>query len=149
MEGPLYTGEWLSGNFVRVHINTDSTVETTELVRYTPPFRDLPTMDLVVLSEPEILAEKMRALMTRSQPRDLYDSYHLISKGVAIDRELATRKLAYYDLEYDRTAVSERIRALEAAWPAMDHLVYGRVPPFEAVATTVTSALPETPGGDG
>ena len=51
------------------------------------------------LSKEEILAEKIRAILTRTQGRDLYDLWYLIAQGTEIDVNLVRRKLKYYGLE--------------------------------------------------
>ncbi len=48
------------------------------------------------LSAEELLAEKIRALMTRQKGRDLYDLWYLLSKGAPIRSDLVAAKLAYY-----------------------------------------------------
>lgn len=141
VEGPLFTGDDRSLCFVRIQVNTHSTVEEITSIRYTPPFRDLPTFDLPVLAEREILAEKISALLTRRQPRDLYDVYHLLERSVMVDSPLIQSKLQYYDLEYDPAAVYDRVRSYEAEWSTLEPLVYSRLPPFETVLETLKAAL--------
>lgn len=141
IEGPLYTGDERSLCFVRIQVNTRSSVEEVTIIRYTPPFRDLPTFDLPVLTEREILAEKFLALMTRRQPRDLYDLYHLLERTVPVDTGLIQAKLDYYDLAYEPEAVRERACSFEGEWSLLEPLVYSSLPPFEAVLETVERAL--------
>ena len=141
IEGPLYTGDERSLCFIQIQVNTASSVDEVLVTRYTPPFRDLPTFDLPVLGEREILAEKIRALMTRRQPRDLYDLYHLLERSVAVDPALVQSKLDYYDRVYDPDAVRDRARSFEDEWSVLEPLVYSRLPPFEMVVETVETAL--------
>ena len=133
IQGPLYAETDRSRCYLRLQVNTHSSVDSFELTRYTPPFRDVPTFDLVVLGEAEILAEKVRALLTRQQPRDLYDIYHLINRSITPDPTLIQHKLDYYDLTYDEEAVIDRAGTFESLWPSLEPLVYSRLPPFEAV----------------
>lgn len=51
------------------------------------------------LSAQEILAEKMRAVMTRRKGRDLYDLWFLAGMGVLPKGKLIWEKLKYYNLE--------------------------------------------------
>ncbi len=141
VQGPLYTGDRRSLCFVRIEVNTESTVHHADIVRYTPPFPDIPAFELVAMTEAEILAEKIRALLTRSQPRDLYDIYHLVSNGVQIDPNLVNNKLSYYDMEYDTADAVEQASAHEPDWERLDLFVYGTLPPFDTVHDTVTAAL--------
>jgi len=50
------------------------------------------------LSKDEIFAEKIRAFLTRSKGRDLYDLWYLITQGAEIDNSLVKEKLKYYNL---------------------------------------------------
>ncbi|MFB6253209.1 MAG: nucleotidyl transferase AbiEii/AbiGii toxin family protein [Halobacteriaceae archaeon] len=133
IQGPLYTGNRRSLCFLRVEVNKESTVSRLRTRRYTPQFPDLPAFDLAVLDEIEILAEKIRALLTRSQPRDLYDIHHLLQKSVQIELSLVQEKLDYYDIEYDPNRVLDAARDLESSWETLDPLVYSALPPFEEV----------------
>lgn len=130
VEGPLYDGDRRSRCYIRLHVNTRSSVKDFAVRRYTPPFRDLPTVDLVVLREPEILAEKIRAICTRSQPRDLYDIYHMLHRSTPLKLDLVQDKLDYYDLEFDHETVLDRAARLEPQWPEFEPLVYGNLPSF-------------------
>jgi len=51
------------------------------------------------LSPEELLAEKIRAFLTRTKGRDLYDLWYLISRGARIEKKLVKEKLKYYNLE--------------------------------------------------
>jgi len=64
------------------------------------------------LSKEEILAEKIRALVTRSKGRDLYDLWYLLNQGVSFRFDLIREKLRYYHLEnISREAIIKRARS--------------------------------------
>ena len=50
------------------------------------------------LSREEMLAEKIRAVMTRRKGRDLYDLWYLLSKGTEVRQDMLRKKLAYYEI---------------------------------------------------
>ncbi len=50
------------------------------------------------LSAREIVAEKIRAILTREKGRDIYDLWFLLSKNIGIDKKMVEKKLEYYDL---------------------------------------------------
>ncbi|MFB6133327.1 MAG: nucleotidyl transferase AbiEii/AbiGii toxin family protein [Halanaeroarchaeum sp.] len=143
IEGPLYTGERRSLSFLRLEINKGSTVSRIRTPRYTPQFSDIPTFDLAVLDEAEILAEKLRALVTRREPRDLYDIYHLLHTSVDIDPALVQEKLEYYERTFDPDRMLESAEALESSWGTLGPLVYSDLPPFEDVLGDLERALAE------
>lgn len=62
------------------------------------------------LSKDEIFAEKIRAVLTRTKSRDLYDLWYLISQGAGLNKELVRKKLKYYHLEnISRKKILEKI----------------------------------------
>lgn len=141
IEGPLYTGERRSLCFLRVEVNTRAFASRVRDLRYNPMFPDVPSFDLDVLDEDEIIAEKVRALMTRHQPRDLYDVYHLVERSVRIDQDLVQMKLDYYDLDFDPEAVIEAAGALERNWGTLDVLTYSEPPAFDEAMAALERAL--------
>lgn len=61
------------------------------------------------LSEKEILAEKVRALMARRKGRDLFDLWYLLSKGVSFDKDLIDNKLKFYGEKFQNEKLIEAI----------------------------------------
>lgn len=50
------------------------------------------------LSQEELLAEKIRAVMTRRKGRDLYDLWFLLSRNTEVRQDMLQEKLAYYEI---------------------------------------------------
>jgi len=64
------------------------------------------------LSKEEILAEKIRAIITRSKGRDIYDLWFLLNQGIDLTDDMVLEKLHYYDIDtFDRESLIERIKA--------------------------------------
>ncbi len=61
------------------------------------------------LSKDEILAEKVRALMTRNKHRDLYDLWILQDLGGVLKPNLIKKKLNYYGEKMDRKKILARL----------------------------------------
>lgn len=131
IRGPLYTGSELSLSYLRIEVNKRAGAEKPIVKRYAPNFPDIPAFEVLALTEEEILTEKIRALSTRIQARDLYDAYHLLHKGIRIDPELAERKLRHYGLEYDPDKLLERAEKVRRSWAGLRALVYSRLPGFD------------------
>ncbi|MFW6047074.1 MAG: nucleotidyl transferase AbiEii/AbiGii toxin family protein [Candidatus Woesearchaeota archaeon] len=91
-KGPLYNGNLNSTNTLKVDFNK-SRVYNKKAKVIQKLFSDVPLFTLNVLSEEEILSEKVRSLINRKQPRDLYDIWMLIQKNVSVDKELLYKKL--------------------------------------------------------
>ncbi|MDD5173169.1 MAG: nucleotidyl transferase AbiEii/AbiGii toxin family protein [Patescibacteria group bacterium] len=64
------------------------------------------------LSKKEILAEKIRALLTRKKTkgRDFYDIWYLLNQNVELDKGLINKKLKYYNLELNKDDVLKKIK---------------------------------------
>ncbi|MBE0433980.1 nucleotidyl transferase AbiEii/AbiGii toxin family protein [candidate division WOR-3 bacterium] len=68
---------------------------------------------LVVHSDfEEILAEKILALLTRSQGRDIFDVWYLLSKGVPINRQFTRSKLSFYKKAFSINKLRESIEGV-------------------------------------
>lgn len=141
IRGPLFTGERRSLCFLRVEVNTQASAIRVNNRRYTPQFPDVRTFELLVLDESEILAEKIHALVTRGQPRDLYDIYHLLGQSVRIEPELVQTKLEYYELAYDPERVLTAAKDIEPGWETLAPLTYSDLPPFDEVVDELDRAL--------
>lgn len=60
-----------------------------------------PYFQISHLSPEEILAEKVRAIMSRTRGRDVFDLWFLLSKKVPLDWGLISEKMAFYQRKAD------------------------------------------------
>jgi len=91
-EGPLFSGNPASTNTLKIDFNKQK-VKNKAVRVVSKLFSDVPLFTLVVLEEREILAEKIRSLINRKQPRDMYDIWMIRNKGVELDKKLILEKL--------------------------------------------------------
>jgi len=101
-------------------------------------FSDVPLFTLVVLDEMEILTEKIRALANRTESRDLYDIWVLLSKGVKIDKKLLLEKLK----EENSSLSNLKIPPKQEYELSLKNLVVN-LPEYEQVKKEVLEALKE------
>lgn len=88
------------------------------------------------LSREELLAEKIRAVMTRRKGRDLYDLWYLLSRGAEVRQDMLRQKLAFYKVSKVTNAdIVNRV----ASFPKKDFLLDLR--PF--VPSNERERLPE------
>lgn len=115
-QGPLYDGRDRSKGKVQVDVNLrDEPVETRrELI--TAEYDDVRPFVVTVLTREHIFAEKVRALLIRGQPRDLYDIWLLLRQGVHPVRTLIDRKLALYETSFSREALIEALDRVGEDW---------------------------------
>ena len=81
----------------------------------TPIYSDLLPYPILAMRLEEVVAEKVRAIMTRDEPRDVYDLYLLVKKGTIIHDYLVRRKLEGY-AEFSLEKFEEQINKKEGAW---------------------------------
>jgi len=115
-QGPLYDGRDRSKGKVRVDISRRlEPVETRrELVR--SEYDDVLPFVVTVLTPEHLLAEKVRALIVRAKPRDLYDVWLLLAQGVTLERGLVEQKLALYGLNLTATSLESALSQAARDW---------------------------------
>jgi len=74
-----------------------------------PIYHDLPNYFLLALDKEEMLAEKIRAIITRYKARDVYDLNELILNDVEIDFDLVNKKLLTYDKIFNQVEFAKRL----------------------------------------
>ena len=90
----------------------------------------------------EILAEKVRAVLTRNRARDVYDLWFLLKNGTGFELNLVNEKLKYYTRVFEKEVFMERIKRTEGYWePELKPLVIGRLPHFELVYNDIKAVL--------
>ena len=71
---------------------------------------------VTVLSPEHLLAEKVRTLLVRAKPRDLYDVWLLIGQGVHLDGDLIRQKLKLYEMILTPVVVEAALTLARADW---------------------------------
>ncbi|MBS3155315.1 nucleotidyl transferase AbiEii/AbiGii toxin family protein [Candidatus Woesearchaeota archaeon] len=103
-EGPLFVGKNASTNALKIDFNHLKVKNKTARV-VQKLFSDVPLFTTVAMEEKEILAEKIRALINRSESRDLYDIWMLLSKKVEVNKELIINKLKEENSSLDQLKI--------------------------------------------
>lgn len=117
VKGPLYTGNPQTFCAIRTDINKKSAVELQPTrSRFTSLYTEIPPFYALVMQEKEILAEKIRAIMTRDKARDLFDAFALVEKNIDVDMGLVEKKLDYYNLEFNKKLFSEAVGKKQGMW---------------------------------
>jgi predicted nucleotidyltransferase component of viral defense system len=127
-QGPLYDGRDRSKGKVRVDISLRGEPLATrrELVR--SEYDDVRPFVVTVLSPEHLLAEKVRALLVRAKPRDLYDVWLLIEQEVQLDGDLIGQKLKLYEMNLTPAVVAAALTRARADWerdlrPLLGHYI--------------------------
>lgn len=137
IEGPLYSKPQ-SIQTIPIEISFREALSLNpEAVPVSPIYRDISNYVVNIMNMEEILAEKVMAIMTREKARDLYDIYFLLSKRTKFNPKLADKKLAYYNLKYDKNAFLKRSASLEIIWEKELQPLMKNVPPFKPILELV------------
>ncbi len=140
-QGPLHEGRDRSKGKVRVDVNQRPEEVETHRELVTSPYDDVRPFVVTALALDHLLAEKLRALLVRGKPRDLYDIWLLLRQGVEPDLTLVERKLALYDRTWTREALEEAMENVRAGWERdLRHLLPQFVP-YELARERVEALL--------
>lgn len=100
-KGLLFTGKQSSTNTLKIDFNKRKIKNKSAKV-IKKLFSDVPLFTIMALDEKEILAEKIRALINRTESRDLYDIWVILNKGVKIDKKLLFEKLKEENSSFEK-----------------------------------------------
>lgn len=135
--GPLFDGSEKSIG------NIDIEISKREDVFLEPDWKrlffDYPETRAVTvlgLQKEEILAEKLRALATRTKGRDLYDVWFLLKQGVSTDKELFEEKMKVVD-----SSPEIDINISKSDWKQDLEVLLERPPKYKDVKEEVTNIL--------
>ncbi len=118
IRGPLFD---MLNRYQHLKIETAmraSLIEPANIIRRNPRYYDISPYIAVVMSEEEILAEKVVALMFRHnvKPRDLFDLYFLINKGIGINVSLTDKKMREYGHTFTQDQLIRRLDETSKIW---------------------------------
>jgi predicted nucleotidyltransferase component of viral defense system len=139
--GPLHDGRDRSKGKVRVDVNRrpEDVGARRELVA--SEYDDVRPFVVTVTAPEHLMAEKLRALLVRGKPRDLYDVWLLLRRGVRPDPALIERKLLLYEMVWSPDALAEALERVRAGWERdLRHLLPQFVP-YEVAREGVASLL--------
>ncbi len=140
IKGPLYRG-------IRQSLCSISTeISTREKVQQDPKKLTIrtympspPSFEIMVMQMQEVYAEKIRALLTREQARDLYDIYMM--RESTPSKEMVNKKLSYYSKEFSIEEVKEAVAELKPIWKKELKPLVKNLPDFSKVKRRVEQNL--------
>ena len=115
-EGPLFTGKAGSKGKVRIDVSLRDEEGETKKAVVTPKYDDISQFVLTAFTLDEIFAEKVRALIIRGKPRDLYDVWVLLGSGTKIDYGLINKKLRLYKKTFNIAEFKSRVEESKRDW---------------------------------
>jgi len=85
------------------------------------------------MSNEEILAEKVRSILTRDMARDVYDINFLLDLDTEINPILIEKKLQYYEMKFDPNSFYKALKRKRDIWSKELKPIVKEVPPFSEV----------------
>lgn len=143
-KGPLYNGTPRSLSNIGIDINLKSGISMEpELARYAPIYPDVPQFSLLIMHKEEILAEKIRAILSRDKARDIYDLWFLLKAGTKFDLHLAKEKLSYYNETWGVKKFTNKLALKEPTWRTELAPLIDVVPDFGEVKKFILKKISE------
>jgi len=148
IEGPLYTGN--RGSLCRIELD----ISLRERVFIDPKRKrigrflpEIPSFTVIVMSNEEILAEKVRSILTRDMARDIYDINFLLDLDTEINPILIEKKLQYYEMKFDPNSFYKALKRKRDIWSKELKPIVKEVPPFSEVLGKIKMRFEEVYGG--
>lgn len=130
-KGPLNTSD-IDFCYIYVEISRrEKVIEKTMPIEIDFPAYNLPTKIISGMSLSEVAAEKVRAIITRNQARDVFD-LHFLSNKIACDTNLINEKLSFYDIKYSKDLFLDKLKEKKPLWKKeLQPLVFQDLPEFD------------------
>ena len=141
--GPLHRSE-KDVSHTNVEISRRESVLLPPLVvRLDEPRYGLPLVFLRGMDLREVISEKIRALLTRTTARDLYDLWHVMVRlGAEPDPKLVRKKMDFYGRKYDQKELIRRISMMRGSWEKeLNPIIIGELPSFDEVKESVLASI--------
>ena len=134
IKGPLYNGSRESLARLPMDFSSRERPREHKMVQYRSLYNEIPPMEICVMDKEEITAEKVRAILTRNKPRDVFDLWFLLDSGVDIEEQLVDRKLKLYDSPFSLEGLISALEEKRGLWETdLRNKVIGRLPEFDVV----------------
>ncbi len=140
--GPLYKGSERSLSVLKIEISRrEKVLLNPKLVEIVPVYRNVAPYITLVMDEKEILAEKIRTILTRNKARDIYDLWFLFRKGIKMDEDIVNKKLEISKIKYYRKEFLLKIKERKNIWDKELSLLVHSVPDFSLVFSEIKEYL--------
>ena len=142
IRGPLYDGRKRSMTRITINLSKRESPISYDRSMLIPSYQEIPSFYLDVLDIREIAAEKVRCILSREKPRDIYDLWFLSKKDVLPEMEMINKKLSVNSLVFDKDEMLEKINEREGMWNRdLKGLVIGSLPTFTSVSHDLETVI--------
>lgn len=135
LRGPLFDGNTKNISLVNINISLkEKPLYKLEQRKIFSQYTDIPAFDVFAMTLNELLAEKVRALLTRDKARDVYDVWFLLNKGANLNSKDINKKLRLYKKRFSNKFFFEKIDEKERSWEIdLKSLIIGELPEFNKI----------------
>ncbi|MBS3121322.1 nucleotidyl transferase AbiEii/AbiGii toxin family protein [Candidatus Woesearchaeota archaeon] len=142
INGPLYIGTKMSICNLKIEISQrESILLKPQFKEIMPRYNDLQPYTIMIMDEEEILAEKVRAIMTRNKPRDVFDLGFILKRGAKFQLEFINKKLEYYKEQFEMKRFIDKLKEKENIWEKEMRNYVKDVPEFKTILKEITNAI--------
>jgi predicted nucleotidyltransferase component of viral defense system len=142
IKGPLYINTRMSLCKLILDFSFREQILLPSVIKTIGRFlEEIPSFDVLVMDEKEILAEKIRAIMTRDKARDVYDLWFLIDKGITFNKDFAQKKLDFYNEKFSINDFKKCLDLKKSLWEKELEPLIGNVPEFKEVRKKILSLV--------
>lgn len=127
---------------IRIDVSTREEDYESELSLIKVDYPDINDFWVRSLTIEELAAEKIRALLTRGKPRDLFDVWYLYEHGVVPDKNTIDKKLSIYE---EHMELEDTLMEIEDDWESDLSVLLRQTPPFEKVTSDLNEFLQDLP----
>ena len=141
-----YTGPLEYRNSIRIDLSFRADIiEKIEEKQIHILYGDALSSSIKALTFTEIMAEKLRAMMTRESPRDYYDAWIHLNKIQDKHRlrNLTEKKCILTGYEYNPASIldQDKLQRVESSWNLRLHHLVPRCPEFKEILPGLTQEL--------
>ena len=106
-------------------------------------YSDIPACTIMALSLDEILAEKVRAVIARQAPRDIYDIWYLLRKGAKLNQDMLNKKLELLkrDKIFTLELFKQRLDEKKEGWKRDLVMLVAKAPNFAQVKEKILEVI--------
>lgn len=140
--GPLYGGTSHSRQALWLEVSLrEKLMLSPEAIRIVPLHASLSPYVAQVMQKDEMLSEKVRAIMSRNKPRDVYDAWFLLKKGARPNQALIDGKLSFIGKKFSASAFRQSVNEKEKGWKAELGKLMKNVPGFAETSEYVIKEI--------
>jgi len=139
-KGPLYNGKEVSKGTIKIDVSCRKEEVETNTRIINPVYDDCPSFVLTCLTLEHIMSEKIRALIVRGKPRDLYDIWFL-SEKTSFDYDLINKKLMLYNIKLKDVEIDKIFSSIEKDWKQDISPLIGFLPDIKKIKKILSDKI--------